>query len=96
MNQDNQLILTVNNAKSKKQLLIQLFMQLGLGAEYPSQNWDSFWDVITDNQTYQQLGLKKLDKVVINHIKCRLDDKNLERYREIEIDSEVLIELIGI
>jgi RNAse (barnase) inhibitor barstar len=96
MNQDNHLILTVTNAKSKKQLLIQLFMQLGLGADYPSQNWDSFWDVITDNQTYQQLGLKKLDKVVINHIKCKLDQKSLEIYKVIETDSEGLIILVGI
>jgi RNAse (barnase) inhibitor barstar len=93
---NNQLILTVTNAKSKKQLLIQLFMQLGLGADYPNQNWDSFWDVITDNQTYQHLGLRQVDKVVINHIKCRLDTKNMERYLEIVQDSEGLIELVGI
>lgn len=96
MNKDNHLLLTVTNAKSKKQLLIQLFTQLGLGADYPNQNWDSFWDVITDNQTYQQLGFKQVDKIVINHVKCRLNDKDMDRYREIEADSEGLIELIGI
>jgi RNAse (barnase) inhibitor barstar len=88
--------LIVTNAKNKKQLLIQLFMQLGFPSDYPNQNWDSFWDIITDNDTYQQLGFKKLDKIIITHVKCRLDSKNMERYLEIVEDSEGLIELVGL
>ena len=90
------LILTVSNAKTKKSLLIQLFTQLGYPSDYPNQNWDSFWDIITDNKTYQQLGYLKLDRIIIKHIKCRLDSKNMERYLEIVEDSEGLIELEGI